>query len=70
MTTTPKKIRPSGFREEPGLDDWRVLGEGACAHYRTGTFAEGAAFVAALAALPRRPARRSARRTWTCGPTA
>lgn len=55
MTTTPKKIRPSGFREEPGLDDWRVLGEGACAHYRTGTFAEGAAFVAALAALPPPP---------------
>ncbi|XIE78798.1 VOC family protein [Streptomyces sp. SBR177] len=55
MTTTPtppKKIRPAAFREEPGLDDWRVLGEGACAHYRTGTFAEGAAFVAALAALP------------------
>jgi len=51
-TSTPQKIRPSSFREEPGLDDWRVLGEGACAYYRTANFAEGAAFVAALAALP------------------
>ncbi|WP_370413129.1 VOC family protein [Streptomyces fradiae] len=61
MTTTPqtppKKIRPSSFREESGLDDWRVLGEGACAYYRTGTFAEGAAFVSALATLPGSPER-------------
>ncbi|MFD0373597.1 VOC family protein [Streptomyces sp. NPDC127114] len=48
----PRKIPPSRFRETPGLDDWRVLGEGACAYFRTGTFAAGARFVAELAALP------------------
>ncbi|MFF5503501.1 VOC family protein [Streptomyces roseolus] len=46
-------IRPRRFHETPGLRDWRVVGEGACAYFRTESFAAGAAFVGALArALP------------------
>ncbi|WP_031012842.1 VOC family protein [Streptomyces sp. NRRL F-5727] len=45
------RIRPRRFHETPGLEDWRVVGEGACAAFRTGTFAAGAAFVAELAEL-------------------
>ncbi|MFI6320585.1 VOC family protein [Nonomuraea sp. NPDC050556] len=36
------------FRESEGVEDWRVLGEGACAHFRT---ASGAKLVAAIADL-------------------
>jgi hypothetical protein len=50
-------------REE--LDDWRVVFEGACAHFRTGSFAKGFALVDAIgrrddAANP--PRRRSSNR--------
>ncbi|MFD8015701.1 VOC family protein [Streptomyces sp. NPDC058955] len=48
---TAERIRPRRFHETPGLEDWRVVGEGACAHFRTGSFAAGAAFVAELAEL-------------------
>ncbi|MEV8100074.1 VOC family protein [Kitasatospora sp. NPDC085879] len=40
-----EKIRPRYFHESEGLQDWRVLGEGACAYFRTGSFAAGARFV-------------------------
>ena len=30
------------FQESPSVEDWRVLGEGACAFFRTSTFADGA----------------------------
>src|SRR2546430_12865431 len=30
------------FHESEGVEDWRVVGEGACAHFRTGSFAAGA----------------------------
>lgn len=33
-------------------DDWRVVGEGACAYFRTGSFAAGARLVAAIGELP------------------
>ncbi|MFE7413650.1 VOC family protein [Streptomyces laurentii] len=46
------KITPRQFRESPATEDWRVLGEGACARFRTGSFAAGARFAAALADLP------------------
>jgi 4a-hydroxytetrahydrobiopterin dehydratase len=35
-------ISPSGFGEAGGVEDWRVLGEGACAYFRTGSFGAGA----------------------------
>src|SRR5262245_4508996 len=40
------------FHEAGGVEDWRVLGEGACTHLRTGSFAAAARLVQAIAALP------------------
>jgi 4a-hydroxytetrahydrobiopterin dehydratase len=40
------------FRESEGVDDWRVISDGACAFYRTGSFAESARLVAAISDLP------------------
>jgi 4a-hydroxytetrahydrobiopterin dehydratase len=40
------------FRESDGSEDWRNLSDSACAMFRTASFAEGAAFVSAIAALP------------------
>ena len=39
------------FHASEGVDDWRVLGEGASAFFRTGSFAESARFVAAIGAI-------------------
>jgi 4a-hydroxytetrahydrobiopterin dehydratase len=39
------------FRESEGVDDWRVLSEGACAFFRTGSFAEAARLVGAISQL-------------------
>lgn len=50
--TTTQRIRPAEFHAAEGVGDWRVLGEGACAYFRTGSFALGARLVAALAELP------------------
>jgi 4a-hydroxytetrahydrobiopterin dehydratase len=47
----PRPVTPSEFHRAEGLADWRVLGDGAAAHYRTPSFAESARFVAALGAL-------------------
>ena len=44
-------ITPRQFHESEGVGDWRVLGEGAVAYYRTGSFAAGARLVAAIAEL-------------------
>jgi 4a-hydroxytetrahydrobiopterin dehydratase len=30
-------ISPSQFHEAEGVEDWRVLGEGACTYFRTGS---------------------------------
>ncbi|KAB1985761.1 VOC family protein [Streptomyces triticiradicis] len=45
-------IRPRRFHETAGLEDWRVVGEGACAYFRTGSFAAGAQLVRAISELP------------------
>lgn len=45
-------VTPKHFQESDGLDDWRVLGEGACAFYPTPSFASAARFVQALSELP------------------
>jgi 4a-hydroxytetrahydrobiopterin dehydratase len=52
MTETESRIRPQQFHETEGLADWRVLGEGACAYFRTGSLAAGARFAQAVAELP------------------
>ncbi len=44
-----KRISARAFHDAGGVDDWRVLFSGAHAHYRVGSFAEGATFVAAIA---------------------
>ncbi len=45
-------ITPRQFHEADGVEDWRVLGEGACAYFRTGSFAAGARLVQAISELP------------------
>ncbi len=47
-----ENITPTQFHEADGLGDWRVLGDGACAYFRTGSFAAGARLVAAIGELP------------------
>src|SRR3989442_2117735 len=39
------------FRESDGVEDWRVVGEGACAYFRTGSFAAGARLANAISEL-------------------
>ena len=46
------KITPTQFRESDGVADWRVLGDGANAYFRTGSFAKGARLVQAISELP------------------
>ena len=41
-------ITPSQFHESDGVDGWRVLARGACAHFRTESFAAGVALVDAI----------------------
>jgi len=45
-------IPPSRFGEAGGVEDWRVLGEGACAYFRTGSFGAGARLVRRIGELP------------------
>ena len=44
-------IMPQQFEEAGGTEDWRVLGEGACTFFPTGSFAAGAGFVQAIGRL-------------------
>jgi 4a-hydroxytetrahydrobiopterin dehydratase len=46
------RLTPQQFHESEGVADWRVLGDGACAYFRTASFAASARFVQALAAMP------------------
>ena len=48
---TPDGISPTEFHEADGTDDWRVVGDGATAFFRTGSFRVSAEFVAAIAGL-------------------
>jgi 4a-hydroxytetrahydrobiopterin dehydratase len=45
-------ISPKQFHESEGVEDWRVLGDGACAYFRTGSFAAGARLVQAIGKVP------------------
>jgi len=44
-------IEARRFHESDVVDDWRVVGEGACAYFRTGSFAKGARLVQAISEL-------------------
>jgi len=46
------RLSPQQFHEYEGVEEWRVLGDGACAYFRTGSFAAGARLVQAVGALP------------------
>jgi 4a-hydroxytetrahydrobiopterin dehydratase len=39
------------FHESEGVEDWRVVGEGACTYFRTGSFEAGARLVSAISEL-------------------
>ena len=45
------RISPRQFHEAEGVGDWRVLGEGACAFFRTRSFAAAAQLVQAICDL-------------------
>jgi 4a-hydroxytetrahydrobiopterin dehydratase len=46
-----ERITPQAFRESEGVEEWRVLSEGACALFRTDSFAAGGRFVEAVSRL-------------------
>jgi 4a-hydroxytetrahydrobiopterin dehydratase len=46
------RISPKQFHESDGVEDWRVIGDGACAYFRTGSFAASARLVEAISRLP------------------
>jgi 4a-hydroxytetrahydrobiopterin dehydratase len=48
---TTGRISPKQFHEADGVEDWRVLGEGACAYFRTGSLAAEARLVQAIGEL-------------------
>ena len=46
------RISPKQFHEAEGVEDWRIVGsDGACAYFRTGSFAVAARFVRAISEL-------------------
>jgi 4a-hydroxytetrahydrobiopterin dehydratase len=47
-----EQITARQFHFSSGVGDWRVADGGACAYFRTGSFATGARFVQAVAELP------------------
>jgi 4a-hydroxytetrahydrobiopterin dehydratase len=46
-----EKITPRQFHEAGGVEDWRVVGEGACAYFRTGEFSAGVRLAQAISEL-------------------
>jgi 4a-hydroxytetrahydrobiopterin dehydratase len=46
------QISPKQFRESDGVEDWRVLGDGANAYFPTGSLAAGARLLQAISELP------------------
>lgn len=45
-------ITPQQFHEAEGVGDWRVIGDGACTFFRTGSFADAARLVQAMSEVP------------------
>ncbi|MFI7574036.1 VOC family protein [Micromonospora sp. NPDC049497] len=48
---TTGRLTPEQFHQASGVEDWRVVGEGACACFRTGSFPVGARLVQAISGL-------------------
>ena len=46
-----ERLTPRQFHDAEGLEDWRVLGEGACIYFPTASFAESSRLVHAIAEL-------------------
>lgn len=46
-----ERITAREFHETEGVEDWRVIGDGACTYFRSGSFAAGARLVQAIGAL-------------------
>src|SRR5262249_25395597 len=46
-----ERITPRQFHEVIGVADWRVVGDGVCTYFRTGSFAVGARLVYAISEL-------------------
>ena len=46
------RLTPSQFHEADGVEDWRVLGEGACIFFATPSLAASARLVQAIGELP------------------
>ncbi len=51
VETMSDQITARQFHESDGVEDWRVVGEGACAYFRTGSFAASARLVHAISEL-------------------
>jgi 4a-hydroxytetrahydrobiopterin dehydratase len=45
-------VGPYAFQGLAGVEDWRVVSDGACAFFRIASFAAGAAFVQAVSGVP------------------
>jgi len=43
-----ERITPLQFQAADGVEDWRVVGEGACTYFHTGSFAASARLVHAI----------------------
>ena len=52
MTDMITPIAATAFHDAVGADGWRVLGDGAYAHFPTDSFAESTAFAQAVSELP------------------
>jgi 4a-hydroxytetrahydrobiopterin dehydratase len=48
MTHTTDRITPRDFEAAEGVEDWRVIGEGACIYFLTGSFAVSTRLVQAI----------------------
>src|SRR5262245_15248111 len=46
------RISPKQFHESEGVEDWRVVGDGACPYFPAVPFAAGARLVQAIGELP------------------
>jgi 4a-hydroxytetrahydrobiopterin dehydratase len=53
MTEDTDYLQPSQFEASPSTADWRIVGDGACAFFRTDTFAASVRLAQAIAQLPR-----------------
>ena len=45
------QMSPKQFHESERVEDWRVIGDGACAHFRAGSFTASARLVQAIRQL-------------------